>query len=115
MIQNLGDVPANTVFTLDMELSTNNAVSSLSPTVSIVAYYNYEEEIVTDQIDNSPFTPATLTNTNLITFASFSVVDPQVIERQPEKGYFGPLLINFKPGSPTSNSNGYYLIIKTTN
>ena len=115
LIQNLGDVAANTDFTLDIELTTTTTVSSLSPTVSIVAFYDYEEETITDKIDNSPFSPATLSNTNLKTFTSFSVADPQVIERTPEKGYFGPLLINFKPGYSISNSNGYYLIIKTTN
>lgn len=64
---------------------------------------------------SSPFSSAPITNTNHKLFTTFSVQDPQTIERKPTKGYFSHLLFKFRPRLSSSVSDGYHLVFTFTN
>lgn len=113
LIQNLGAVPATTSFTVSVQMRTTDTSSTLTPTVSIVTYYSTGN--IVDRVLNAAFATPTLSNTNLQTLATFSVPNPQKIERSPTKGYFGHLLLKFRPIVSSSISIGYYLVLTFTN
>lgn len=114
-LQNLGAVPAGTVFTVSVQMRTTSSAGTISPTVSIVTYYSPNN--IVDRVLNAPFSAptATLTNTNLQTLTTFTVPNPQTIERKPTMGYFGHLLIKFRPIVSNSVSIGYFLKFTFTN
>ena len=114
-MQNLGNVPSNTVFSVSVQMKTVSSSSTISPTVSIVTYYSGTN--IVDQVLNAPFSApsASLTNTNLPTMTTFTVPDPQIIERKPTLGYFGHLLVKFRPVVSTSVTIGYFLKLTFTN
>ena len=87
-------------------MQSTTTAGSIAPTVSITTFYDDDHEV--DTILNSPFTPASISNTNRVTFTSLTIEDPQIIERQISKGYFGHLLFTFKPRTSTAVSSGYY-------
>lgn len=114
-LQNLGAVATGTTFTVSVQMRTTSSAGTISPTVSIVTYYSAAN--IVDQVLNAPFSAptATLTNTNLQTLTTFTVPNPQTIERRPTMGYFGHLLIKFRPVVSNSVSIGYFLKFTFTN
>ena len=97
-------------FSLTVELSTA-ITTAILPTVSIYTYAT--TSVIVDQKINSPFTAGSISNTNLKTLSSFTVM-PYEYSSTIVQGYFGALIINYDPLAPTSVSLGYYLKISFT-
>ena len=94
-------------------MRTTNTGANISPTVSIITYHSGSN--IVDRVLNAPFATPTIAVTNLQTLSTFSVSNPQKIERSPTKGYFGHLLLKFRPVVSNSISIGYYLVFTFTN
>ena len=93
---------------------TTSSANPVIPTVSIITYYTTNK--IVDQVLNAGFTNSpSLTNTNLPTMTTFTIPNPQTIERSPTLGYFGNLLLNFRPVVSNSITIGYYLKLTFTN
>jgi hypothetical protein len=95
-------------------MSTTSNANPVTPTVSIITYYTTNK--IVDQVLNAGFTNTpSLTNTNLPTMTTFTIPNPQTIERIPTLGYFGNLLLNFRPIVSNSITIGYFLKLTFTN
>jgi len=104
-------VNAGDTFALNVQMRSS-LTTSFSPTVTIRTYVS--GGAIVDQWVNGPFTPATISNTNLQTLTSFDLSQGNVYNKQITKGYFGDLIINYYPaiGSMTSI---FSLLITLTN
>jgi len=88
---------------------STSITSTVSPTVTIQTYYG--NGAMVDQAVNVPFTPASLTNTNLTVLSSFSLPSAWTSTRSITAGYFGPLLISFTPQAAWTVLNGTTIIL----
>ena len=70
-------VDATATFSLTVQMTSTNTASSYSPTVSI--YTKVANGNLVDIIENSAFSPSSISNTNLKTSTSFSIPQPYVI------------------------------------
>lgn len=105
-------VAAGTTFDLYVQMESVDSTATVAPTVSITTFWDVDKKV--DEILNSPFTPTTVTNTNLETFTTFDVQNPQVVERKPTKGYFGDLIVRFKPRTSEAATHGETLTLTFT-
>ena len=112
LLQHLAEMNGGTTFQLDLELTSTSTAGSISPTVSITSYYDTDK--IVDTISSSPLSTTTISNTNLETFTTFDIPNPQTVERRPSKGYFGHLLFKFKPRLSSSVGNGDNIIFTFT-
>ena len=113
LLQHMDAVPTGTSFQVDVEMQSTSTAGTITPTVDIVTYYNTDQPVNT--ISNNPFDGTSFSNTNRETFTSFSIANPQYVERKITKGYFGHLIFKFRPKLSTSVSEGYLLIFTFTN
>jgi hypothetical protein len=68
IISNMKETAVGDTFTLIVQMSTSSAAATLAPTVSIVTYVSDGSKV--DQVLNAPFTPSSITNTNLQTMTT---------------------------------------------
>lgn len=113
LLQNLGAVPTGTSFSVSLQMRTTSTSASIAPTVSIITYYSATN--IVDRVLNAAFATPSISVTNLQTLSTFGVANPQKIERSPTKGYFGHLLLYFRPVVSNSNTIGYFLVLTFTN
>ena len=100
-------------FTLVVQMTTSSSAASLSPSVSIYTYNNVNGGSLVDQVLNAAFSPASITNTNLQTMASFDFSKSYEYLKPIKKGYFGDLILNYDPGLSTSNALSIITMILT--
>lgn len=68
IISNMKETAVGDTFTLIVQMSTSSAAATLAPTVSIITYVSDGSKV--DQVLNAPFTPSSITNTNLQTMTT---------------------------------------------
>lgn len=100
-------------FAIVVQMTTSSTAATLSPTVSIYTYNAVNGGSLVDQVINAPFTPASITNTNLQTLATFDFSKAYEFIKQIRKGYFGDLVVLYDPGLSTSNTNSIVRMILT--
>lgn len=88
-------------FTLIVQMSTTSSAASITPTVSVITYVNGGSKV--DQYLNAPFTPATVTNTNLQTMTTFDFSKSYEFLKPIGKGYFGDLIAYYDSGLSQSS------------
>jgi hypothetical protein len=108
-LKNLGDVPAGSTFSVNLQLISTSTAASVSPTVTIKTYYG--NNALVDQAVNVPFATTPLSNTNLTVFSSFSFPSFSTSTRPITAGYFGPLLLVIDPVDTATVVNGSKFII----
>ena len=112
-ITNMKEAVVGETFTLVVQMTTSSSAGSLSPTVSIYTYNNVNGGSLVDQIINSGFSPATITNTNLQTMTTLDFSKSYEYLKVIKKGYFGDLILNYDPGLSTSNALSIVTMVLT--
>lgn len=93
-------------------MSTSLSTGTVSPTVSIYTYVGDGSKV--DQILTSPFTPVSITNTNLQTLSTFDFSKSYEFAGPIKKAYFGDLVLLYDPGmSSYDTSNFVYSMVLT--
>jgi hypothetical protein len=105
VIDNMQAVNTGDTFSLTVQMSTTSSAATLTPTVSIYTYVSGGS--IVDQVVSKPFSPASLTNTNLQTLTSLDMTQAYVFSTPITAGYFGNLIMNYQPNT------GSYSTIKT--
>lgn len=100
-------------FTLVVQMTTSSSSGTLNPVVSIYTYNNVNGGSLVDQIISSPFTPASIVNTNLQTMNTFDFSKSYEFLKTISKGYFGDLILNYDPGLTTGNAYSVVTIVLT--
>lgn len=109
ILKNLKDMPAGTTFNLTVQMRSTATTSTVSPTLNIQTYYG--NGALVDQIINKQFASFPLANTNLTVFTNFAVPSAFTSVRAITSGYFGNLLMNFRPSSSATVINGSSIIL----
>ena len=81
-------------FGLIVQMSTTTS-TTITPTITIRTYTG--SGAIVDQWVNGPFTPSSISNTNLQTLTSFDLSQGNIYNKQITKGYFGDLILNYDP------------------
>ena len=108
-IKNLGDVPAGSTFSVDLQMTSSSTASTVSPTVTIKTYYG--NGAVVDQAVNVPFAITPLPNTNLTVLSTFSLPSFTTSVKGITAGYFGHLLLSFDPVDSATVINGSKIVL----
>lgn len=98
-------------FTLIVQMSTSSAAATLAPTVSIITYVSGGSKV--DQVLNAPFTPSSITNTNLQTMTTLDFSKSYEFIKPIKKGYFGDLVLLYDPGMSQASTNTAATMILT--
>jgi hypothetical protein len=103
LIQNMKEAVVGDTFTLIVQMTTTSSAASISPTVSVITYVSGGSKV--DQFLNAPFSPASITNTNLQTLSSLDFSKAYEFLKPIRKGYFGDLIVLYDSGLSQSSAN----------
>ncbi len=94
-------------------MTTSSSAASISPTVNVISYVSGGSKV--DQFLSAPFTPASVTNTNLQTMTTFDFSKAYEFLKPIRKGYFGDLIVLYDSGLSQSSANtGNSLVLTFT-
>ena len=108
-LKNLADVPAGATFNLTIQLRSTSTTSTVSPTLDIKTHHGNGK--IVDQALSVPFATTPLTNTNLTVFNTFDVPTSFTSTRGITAGYFGNLLVSFRPRVSATVSDGSKMVL----
>lgn len=111
IISNMKETAVGDTFTLIVQMSTSSAAATLAPTVSIITYVSGGSKV--DQVLNAPFTPSSITNTNLQTMTTLDFSKSYEFIKPIKKGYFGDLVLLYDPGMSQASTNTAATMILT--
>ncbi len=92
-------------------MSTSSSAGTVSPTVNVITYVSGGSKV--DQYLNAPFSPASISNTNLQTLSTFDFSKSYEFLKPIRKGYFGDLIVYYDSGLSQSSANSATSLVLT--